>query len=97
MKPNVFFTYDDLSTLAFMDVLVDQGWSISEVIAIIGFDDIERGEYAAVPLTTVRQRTGREGGNEIAVEVDAGEAEFCSQSHKAGIDHASVLWRSKKT
>jgi LacI family transcriptional regulator len=29
----------------------------SDLIAVIGFDDIERGEYATVPLTTIRQPT----------------------------------------
>lgn len=55
LKPDAFFVYNDLSALGFMDAVLAQGLRVPEDVAIVGFDDIERGEYATVPLTTVRQ------------------------------------------
>jgi LacI family transcriptional regulator len=57
VKPDAFFVYNDLSALGFEDAILDQGLRIPEDVAIVGFDDIERGEHAAVPLTTIRQPT----------------------------------------
>ena len=62
-RPEAVFVYNDLSALGFEDAILGQGLRIPEDIAIVGFDDIERGEYATVPLSTVRQPTkliGRE-------------------------------------
>ena len=56
-KPDALFIYNDLSALGFQDAILSQGLRIPEDVAIVGFDDIDRGEYAAVPLTTVRQPT----------------------------------------
>jgi DNA-binding LacI/PurR family transcriptional regulator len=56
-RPDALFIYNDLSALGFEDAILAQGMKIPEDVAIIGFDDIDRGEYAAVPLTTVRQPT----------------------------------------
>jgi DNA-binding LacI/PurR family transcriptional regulator len=49
------FIYNDLSALGFENAVLAGGLRIPEDVAIIGFDDIERGEYAAIPLTTIRQ------------------------------------------
>ncbi len=57
MKPDAFFVYNDLAALGFEDAILEQGLKIPDDVAIIGFDDIERGQYATVPLTTVRQPT----------------------------------------
>jgi DNA-binding LacI/PurR family transcriptional regulator len=55
MKPDAMFIYNDLSALGFEDAVLAGGLRVPEDVAIIGFDDIERGAYAAVPLTTIRQ------------------------------------------
>ena len=57
IKPDALFIYNDLSALGFEDALLEQGLKIPDDVALVGFDDIERGEYAPVPLTTVRQPT----------------------------------------
>lgn len=54
-KPDALFVYNDLSALGFENAVLANGLRVPEDVAIIGFDDIERGEYAAVPLTTIRQ------------------------------------------
>lgn len=57
VKPDAVFVYNDLSALGFEDAILDQGLKVPEDVGIVGFDDIERGQYARVPLTTVRQPT----------------------------------------
>lgn len=55
VRPDAMFIYNDLSALGFEEAVLANGLRVPEDVAIIGFDDIERGEYAAVPLTTIRQ------------------------------------------
>jgi LacI family transcriptional regulator len=55
VKPDAVFVYNDLSALGFEEAILELGLRIPDDVAIIGFDDIERGEYAPVPLSTVRQ------------------------------------------
>jgi LacI family transcriptional regulator len=65
-RPDAVFVYNDLAALGFEDALLEQGLRIPGDVAIIGFDDIERGEYAPVSLSTVRQPTkliGKEAVN----------------------------------
>ncbi len=57
VKPDAIFVYNDLAALGLEDAVIEQGLKIPENLAVVGFDDIERGEYATVPLTTVRQPT----------------------------------------
>jgi DNA-binding LacI/PurR family transcriptional regulator len=57
VKPDAVFVYNDLSALGFEDAILDQGLKVPEDVGVVGFDDIERGQYARVPLTTVRQPT----------------------------------------
>src|SRR5690625_7404903 len=48
-----------------MHALLDGGVSVPDDVAIVGFDDIARSQYAPVPLTTVRQPTNRIGANAV--------------------------------
>jgi DNA-binding LacI/PurR family transcriptional regulator len=57
LRPDAVFVYNDLSALGFQDAILEYGLRIPDDVAIVGFDDIERGEYAPVPLSTVRQPT----------------------------------------
>jgi DNA-binding LacI/PurR family transcriptional regulator len=54
-RPDAIFAYNDLSALGFQQAVLDRGWRVPGDVAMIGFDGIERGEYAPVPLTTIRQ------------------------------------------
>lgn len=54
-KPEAMFVYNDLAALGFQQALLDKGLKVPEDVAIVGFDGIERGQYAPVPLTTVQQ------------------------------------------
>jgi DNA-binding LacI/PurR family transcriptional regulator len=69
VKPDAFFVYNDLSALGFMDAILAQGLKIPDDVAVVGFDDIERGEYASVPLTTVRQPTALIGKEAMSLLV----------------------------
>ncbi|MGB2866832.1 MAG: GntR family transcriptional regulator [Bacteroidota bacterium] len=65
-KPEAVFAYNDLAGLGFEQALLDKGVRVPDDIAIVGFDGIERGQYAPVPLTTVQQPFDRIGA--LAVE-----------------------------
>lgn len=47
------FLFNDLIAMGFQKALIEQGISIPEDVAIIGFDNIERCSEARVPLTTI--------------------------------------------
>jgi DNA-binding LacI/PurR family transcriptional regulator len=66
-RPDALFVYNDLAALGFEDAVLEQGLRIPDDVALIGFDDIERGEYATVPLTTVRQPTDAIGKQAVDV------------------------------
>ncbi|MBM4169006.1 MAG: substrate-binding domain-containing protein [Ignavibacteria bacterium] len=66
-KPDALFVYNDLSALGCMDALLRHGLRVPDDIAIVGFDDIERGEYATVPLTTIQQPRTEIGKKAVAV------------------------------
>jgi len=70
VKPDAVFVYNDLSALGFEDAILEQGLRVPDDIAIVGFDDIERGAYAPVPLTTVRQPAGLIGKKAVDVLVN---------------------------
>ncbi len=59
--PDSLFIYNDLSALGFIKALSEQGVKVPQDVAIVGFDDINMGETAAVPLTTVHQPTAKIG------------------------------------
>ncbi|MFC1436819.1 LacI family DNA-binding transcriptional regulator [Streptacidiphilus sp. N1-10] len=52
-RPDAVFAYNDLVALGAMRVLSERGLRVPEDIAVVGFDDVEEGRYAAVSLTTV--------------------------------------------
>lgn len=54
-RPEAMFIYNDLSALGFQQAVLDKGLRLPEDVAIVGFDGIDRGQYAPVPLTTIQQ------------------------------------------
>ncbi len=65
-RPDAMFIYNDLAALGFEQAIIDSHLRIPEDVAIVGFDGIERGQYAKVPLTTIQQPFDRIGA--LAVE-----------------------------
>lgn len=66
-RPDALFTYNDSTALGFEKAVIEAGLCIPDDIAIIGFDNIEQGKYAAVPLTTIQQPTARIGAQAFNV------------------------------
>ena len=60
-RPEAMFVYNDLSALGFQRAVLDRGLRVPDDVAIVGFDDIKRGQVAPVPLTTIRQPTDEIG------------------------------------
>ncbi len=69
-KPDALFVYSDVVALGAMKGLVDSGLHIPSDVAIVGFDDIERAQYAEVPLTTVHQPTEEIGAKAIEILIE---------------------------
>lgn len=55
IRPTAAFCANDLLALGLLQEVVRQGRRVPEDLAIVGYDDIEFAEAAAVPLTSVRQ------------------------------------------
>jgi len=54
-RPTAAFCANDLLALGFLQEMTKQGVRVPSQMAIIGYDDIEFAEAAAIPLTSVRQ------------------------------------------
>lgn len=65
-RPEAMFVYNDLAALGFEEAVMDAGLRVPDDVALVGFDGIERGQYAKVPLTTIQQPFDRIGA--LAVE-----------------------------
>lgn len=57
-RPDAVFAYNDLIALGAMRTLTERGLRVPEDVAVVGFDDIEEGRYAAVSLSTVSPDKG---------------------------------------
>ena len=66
-RPDAMFVYNALAALGFQEAVLTAGLSVPRDVAIVGFDGIERGEYAPVPLTTIRQSTDEIGSRAVEV------------------------------
>ncbi len=66
-KPDALFIYNDSAALGFQRAVLEAGLRVPEDVAMIGFDDVEQGEYAAVPLTTIHQPTAQIGRKAVDV------------------------------
>jgi LacI family transcriptional regulator len=71
-RPTAVFCANDLLALGMLQQLIQQGVSVPEDIAIVGYDDIDFASAAAVPLTSVRQP--RQLLGRTATELLLGEA-----------------------
>lgn len=54
-RPTAAFCANDLLALGLLQAMTRQGLSVPKDLAVVGYDDIEFAEAAAVPLTSVRQ------------------------------------------
>ena len=66
-KPAALFVYSDLVALGLEKALIEEGVSVPDDVAIVGFDDIVMASYANIPLTTIRQPAQKIG--RISVDV----------------------------
>jgi DNA-binding LacI/PurR family transcriptional regulator len=70
-RPDAMFVYNDLAALGFQQAVLERGLRVPGDVAIVGFDDIEAGRYAPVPLTTVQQPTALIGERAVRMLADA--------------------------
>ncbi len=75
----IFAAHSDVAAISAMQALRHANLRIPEDVAVVGFDNIEIGEYTSPPLTSVSQRI-QEGGAHLLVQkllqlIDGQEAE----------------------
>lgn len=51
--PTAVFCYNDLVAIGLINALLDIGIKVPEQVSVVGFDNIDYGEYLKIPLTTV--------------------------------------------
>lgn len=71
--PEAFFVYNDLAALGLIQGLQQAGRSVPEEVAIVGFDDIERANWAPTPLSTVNRSTdeiGRIAATQVLQQIE---------------------------
>ncbi|MFI7633268.1 LacI family DNA-binding transcriptional regulator [Nonomuraea sp. NPDC049400] len=75
-RPTALFCANDLLALGIMHGLTVAGLRVPEDVALIGYDDIDYAEVAAVPLSSIRQprkELGRVAAELLLEEIDEGE------------------------
>ena len=105
-RPTAAFCANDLLALGLLQEAVRLGLRVPEDLAIVGYDDIEFAEAAAVPLTSVPQPRHRIG--RIAAELLIAEARDRGAAHehrqvvlhpgagRAGVEPAPTVERSRR-
>lgn len=51
--PTAVFCYNDLVAIGLINALLDLGINVPEDVSVVGFDNIDFGEFLKIPLTTV--------------------------------------------
>ncbi|WP_433440924.1 LacI family DNA-binding transcriptional regulator [Nonomuraea sp. CA-141351] len=75
-RPTALFCANDLLALGIMHGLTVAGLRVPDDVALIGYDDIDFAEAAAVPLSSIRQprkELGRTAAELLLEEIDEGE------------------------
>ena len=75
-RPTAVFCANDLVALGVLQEMTRRGVRVPQDLAIVGYDDIEFAEAAAIPLTSVRQpreQLGRTATELLLDEVASGE------------------------
>ena len=79
-RPTAAFCANDLVALGLLQQAIRSGWRIPDDLAIVGYDDIDFAEAAAVPLTSVRQPRHELG--RMAAELVLDESENPGHEHQ---------------
>jgi len=74
-RPTAVFCANDLLALGLMQVVLRAGLSVPGDLAVVGYDDVDAAETAAVPLTSVHvdgYELGQAAARMLADEIDTG-------------------------
>ena len=69
-RPDAVFCANDVVALGVLRGLFEAGISVPEQVAVVGYDDIEFAQLAAVPLTSIRQPAAQIGEAAAGLLVD---------------------------
>jgi GntR family transcriptional regulator of arabinose operon len=76
-NPIGIFAVNDHIAIQCVDVLESEGMTIGKEVGIVGFDNIARGEYLRVPLTTIAQNGFLLGQSAADIAIDKIEGKTC--------------------
>jgi len=91
-RPTAAFCANDLIALGLLQHASAQGWRVPGDLAIVGYDDIEFAEAAAVPLTSVRQPRHELGQTAATLVLD--EATNPAHGHEQVVFTPTLIARS---
>lgn len=66
-KPDALLFYSDLTALGFEQAVIEEGLTIPDDIAIMGYDDILLSQFASIPLSTVHQPADKVGKSAVDI------------------------------
>ncbi|MDQ1585066.1 MAG: LacI family transcriptional regulator [Actinomycetota bacterium] len=98
-RPTGVFAANDLIAIGLLGGLAAHGLRVPEDVAIVGYDDIEFAEAAAVPLSSVRQpRTelGRRAAELLFAQIRAGDEKRTVAPEQVRFDCELVVRRSSE-
>lgn len=81
-RPTGVFALNDLVAIGLLQGLVRRGVAVPDQISIVGYDDIEFAEAAAVPLSSVRQPRAELGRRAARLLLDEIEARDGGRAHQ---------------
>ncbi|GAB3919531.1 LacI family transcriptional regulator [Microlunatus endophyticus] len=90
-RPDGLFCYNDLLALGAMKELHRLGLRVPDDVAVIGFDDIEEGEYSIPGLSTVSPDKAQIGTTAIDLLADRIAGRRTGPGEKVVIDHNLVI------
>ena len=84
VRPDAVFCFNDMMALGAMRAIHDAGLRVPDDIALVGFDDVEEGEYAVPSLTTIAPDKGKIAEEAVSMllrRINDGYGEPCRLIH----------------
>ena len=90
-RPTAVLAMSDAMAIGVLRALRDRGHAVPGDVSVVGFDDIELGEYTDPPLTTVHQPVRRKGEEAVRLLLAARERRSSDGSAHQRLDTRLVI------
>ncbi len=88
--PSAIFCYNDLVAIGLINALTELGIEVPEDVSVMGFDNIDFGEYVRIPLTTVQMpayEIGKSAANLLVKQISSSASPLIE---KVILDHRVI-------